>query len=58
MIFNRLANPVNRVLMSCLMFTKANLSDLEIVGNITVGAVSAFSSFWSSRLVVPYWQFC
>lgn len=41
--------------MSYLMFTKANLSDLEIIGNITVGAVSAFSSLWSSQLAIPYW---
>lgn len=44
-IFNRLCKLLPEVFMSCLMFTKANLNDLEISGNITLSSVSGFFSY-------------
>lgn len=43
-IFNRLCKFLPEIFMSCLMFTKANLNDLEISGNITLSSVSGFFS--------------
>lgn len=39
------ASSLNRVLRSCLMFIKANLSDLEFGGNVTLEQCEAFIPF-------------